>query len=77
METNKKQENASDLQDIANTTTNLAYSTPNVATNLPAVKPSSEVSLAKEFTNGILKALSNPKVSREGTFEEVVDKACR
>jgi len=77
METNKKQENTSDLQDIANTTTNLASSTPNVATNLPAVKPSSEVSLAKEFTNGILKALSNPKVSREGTFEEVVDKACR
>lgn len=76
MDIDKKQENASDTQDLASSTTNLASNTPNVGTNLPAVKPRSEVSLAKEFTNGVIKALSNPEVSREGTFDEDVDRAC-
>jgi hypothetical protein len=81
MDTNDKPENASGTQDLASTTTNIASSTPTNATpppTSPAPKePSNEASLAKEFTNGVIKVLSNPPASREGTFEEDVDRACR
>ncbi len=80
MDTNDKPENASGTQDLASTTANIASSTPTNSTPPPPPpapkEPSSETSLAKEFTNGVIKVLSNPAVSRGDSFEETVEKAC-
>jgi hypothetical protein len=76
MDTNDKPENASGTQDLASTTANISSSTPTNSTPPPPKEPSSEVSLAKEFTAGVIKVLSNPTVSRGDSFEETVDKAC-
>lgn len=84
MDTNDKPENASGTQDLASTTANIASNTP-ANTPPPPTPPtppapkeaSNETSLAKEFTNGVIKVLSNPPVSRDGSFEDDVDRACR
>lgn len=79
MDTNDKPENASGTQDLASTTATIASSTPTNSTPPPPTapkEPSSEASLAKEFTAGVIKVLSNPTVSRGDSFEETVDKAC-
>ncbi|WP_396169321.1 hypothetical protein [Flavobacterium sp.] len=83
MDTNDKPENASGTQDLASTTANIASSTPTNATpstTPPAPSPkesSNETSLAKEFTNGVIKVISNPPASRDESFEDDVDRACR
>lgn len=76
MEINKKKETTNDTQNLTSKSTKLASSS-QTSNNLPAIKPKSEISLAKEFTNGVIKALSNPEVSREGTFEENAAKTRR
>jgi hypothetical protein len=75
MDTNKKIENASDTQNLASTTPDITNTPPPPP---PAPKETtSDASLAKEFTEGVIKVLSNPPASREGSFEEDVDKACK
>ncbi len=79
MDTNNKPENASGTQGLGNST---ASSTANISSNTsnatpPAsTAPSNVPSLAKEFSSGVIKVLSNPAVSRGDSFEETVDKAC-
>ncbi len=63
MDTDKNQENTSIN---SNTDSNKNY--------LPAIKPRSDVSIAKEFNVNIIKSFSNSEVAKEKTFEENVEK---
>lgn len=63
MDTDKNQENTSIN---SNTDSNKNY--------LSAIKPRSEVSLAKEYAVNVIKSFSNSEVAKEKTFEENVEK---
>jgi len=63
MDTDKKQENTIINSNIDS---NKIY--------LPAIKPRSDVSLAKEFSSNVIKSFFNSEVVKEKTFEENVEK---